>query len=194
MEVNELGQVSGRSKGKQFFMNDGIISPHTGEKVSSEVHNDLMKQEANIKTDAEYEKEINDVVDYNVNLKNVPESYSTFKLNGNAVMVRLYKHPAFKKVGTMYIPNKLVIPYQTEGGKYQTMENPLQFTHKGVIYNISSQCSSDFREKFKVGDIIHLKMGINLMQQRTWLDPEDYYNGNFDNHFIINENMIEKGV
>ena len=34
---------------------------------------------------------------------------------------------------------------------------------------------------------------INLMQQRTYLKVEDFYNGEFDNHFIINESMIEKG-
>lgn len=194
MEVNELGQVSGNPQGKKFFVNQGIVNGLTGEKISSDTHEKMMKQEANIKTDEEYQKEVDDVIQYNEDLKNVSEEYKKIKLNGNSILIRLYKHPSIRKVGSMYLPNKLVLPYQTEGGKYATMENPLQYIHKGVIYNISDQCSDQFKAKFKVGDIIHLKLGINLMQQRTWLEPEHYYNGEFDNHFIINENMIEKGT
>lgn len=193
MEVNELGQVSGNPQGKKFFVNQGIVNGLTGEKISSDTHEKMMKQEANIKTDEEYQKEVDDVIQYNEDLKNVSEEYKKIKLNGNSILIRLYKHPSIRKVGSMYLPNKLVLPYQTEGGKYATMENPLQYIHKGVIHSISDQCSEQFKSKFIVGDIVHLKLGINLMQQRTWLQPEDYYNGDFDNHFIVNENMIEKG-
>lgn len=193
MEVNDLGRVSGKPQGKKFFMNDGIVNGLTGEKISSDVHDKLMKQEANVRTDEEYQKEIDEVNEYNENLKVVSESYSKIKLNGNAVMIRLFKHPSVKKVGSMFIPNKLVVPYQTEGGKIDVKENPLQYIHSGVIYNISDQCTDTFKNKFKVGDVIDLKLGINLMQQRTYLKAEDFYSGDFDNHFIINENMIEKG-
>ena len=124
MEVNDLGKVSGKPQGKKFFMNDGIVNGLTGEKISSDVHDKLMKQEADVRTDEEYQKEIDEVNEYNENLKVVSESYSKIKLNGNAVMIRLFKHPSVKKVGSMFIPNKLVVPYQTEGGKIDVKENP----------------------------------------------------------------------
>lgn len=195
MEVNDRGEVSGKPKGK-IFMAPSLVDM-SGNKLTAEKKNEvfeaLAKSENNVLSDDEYQKEIDDTVEYNANLKTVPDSYNKIKLNGNAVMIRLFKHPSIRKVGSMYIPNKLVVPYQTEGGKYATMENPLQYIHEGVIYNISDQCSETFRSKFKVGDVIDLKLGINLMQQRTYLKVEDFYNGEFDNHFIINESMIEKG-
>ena len=110
------------------------------------------------------------------------------------VLIRLFKHQTTKKVGSLYIDNTLIIPYQTEGGKIAKMQNPLQYIHAGVINLISDQCTEAFKTKFNVGDVVHLKMGINLMQQRCWLNPEDYYEESFDNWFLINENMIEKGI
>jgi len=193
MEVNDLGQVSGKPKGK-IYTAPSLVSLN-GEKISSEVHEQMMKQEANVKTDAEYQKEIDDVVEYNEKLKDISviESYNSVKLNGNSILIRLYKHPPVRKIGNMFIPNKLIVPYQTEGGKQATMESPLQYIHRGVIYSISSQCTADFRDKYKVGEVVDLKLGLNLWQQRTWINVEEYYNGTFDNFFIINENMIEKG-
>lgn len=192
MEVNDLGQVSGTPKGKNFFVNPtpGKIE---GDSLSNEKKLELMKMDAGTKSEYEYEKEIKDTADYNETLVNVPESYAKIKLNGNSILVRLFKHCEVLKQGKFYIPNKLMYIQQTEGGKYVQKENPLQYMHSGVIYNISDQCSPAFREKFKVGDVIDLRFGINLMQQRTWLNVHEYYEDKFDNHFIINENMIEKG-
>ncbi len=196
MEVNELGEITGKPQGKLFFMDKGLVSP-SGEKLGTAKRNEIFestaKSQVGVRSDEDYEKEINDTIEYNAGLSAVPDSYSKIKLNGNSILVRLFKHCSIRKIGTLYTDNKLVTPYQTEGGKYKTMENPLQYIHKAVIYNISDQCTETFKSKFKVGDTVDLKMGINLMQQRTWLNVEDYYNGEFDNHFIINENMIEKG-
>lgn len=197
MEVNHKGEVSGSPKGKQIFMGNTDLVGLDGGKLSSEEKNKAWQKNAEaangIKSDEENQKLIDEVIEYNASLKNVDDKYSKVKLNGNAIMVRLYKHSPVRRVGTMFVPNELVVPYQTEGGKYATQKSPLQYIHKGVIYNISDSCSEQFKTKFKVGDVVDLKMGINLMQQRTWLEIEEYYNGDFDNHFLLNENMIEKG-
>lgn len=199
----QFNHESGKVEGKQsynFYMNEdknkqkGIITPNkeltdlSGKKLS------MMKDEAGVKSDEEYQKEIDDIIAYNESLKTPTEEADKFKLNGNMVLVRLFKHQTTKKVGTLYLDNTLIIPYQTEGGKIAKMQNPLQYIHAGVINTISDQCTEAFKSKFNVGDIVHLKMGINLMQQRCWLNPEEYYEETFDNWFLINENMIEKGI
>ncbi len=195
---HENGKVEGKPS-YNFYMNGKgdkkeIVTPNkdiidiSGKRLSA------MKDEAGVKSDEDYEKEIKDIEDYNEGLLAPAGEADNFKFNGNTVLIRLFKHCTTKKVGTLYIDNTLVMPYQTEGGKIAKMQNPLQFIHAGVINAISDQCSEGFRNKFKVGDVIHLKMGLNLMQQRTWLDPNEYYEELFNNWFLINEGMIEKGV
>jgi len=153
-----------------------------------------MKQDNNVKSDEEYLREIKEVEDYNKNLSNTTD-LSGYNFNGNVVIVRLYKQPQYKLMGGMFISNELVLPYQDkESGRIKTMSNPLQYQYRGVINYLSEQCSEGFKAKFKVGDVVDLKMGLNLMQQRTWLNPQDYYDDVFDNYFNINENMIEKGI
>jgi len=189
--------LGGKVGDKIITAEKGLLGP-SGEKLSSEKFKELkdkeFKEEVGVKEDSEYEQLLKDIDDYNKSLLTVSEEASKYNLNGNVVLIRLFKHKTMKKVGSLYIENKLVIPYQTEGGKIAKMENPLQYIHAGVINAISTQVSEAFKEKFKVGDVVHLKMGINLMQQRCWLNPEDYYDEIFDNWFLINENMIEKGV
>lgn len=192
MEVNDLGQVSGKPQGKKFFMQDKSLIKPDGTKLSNEKRLELMSKDAGIRTTEEYQKEIDDIIQYNENLKkifNVP-----IKLNGNTILVRLYKHQTTKRIGDMFVPNRLVIPYQTEGGKIAHQDSPLQFTNRAVVYMISPNTSESFRKVFKEGDIVDLRFGINLMQQRTWMTPESYDNDQFENWFIINENMIEKGI
>jgi hypothetical protein len=198
----QFNHESGKIEGKQsynFYMNEDknkvkILTPAkdiidvSGKRLS------MMKEEAGVKSDEQYQKEIDDIVAYNESLKTPTGEADNFKLNGNMVLVRLFKHQTTKKVGSLYVDNTLIIPYQTEGGKIAKMQNPLQYIHAGVINAISDQCTEQFRNKFKVGDVVHLKMGINLMQQRCWLNPEEYYEETFDNWFLINENMIEKGI
>lgn len=153
-----------------------------------------MKQDNNVKSDEEYLREIKEVEDYNKNLSNTTD-LSGYNFNGNVVVVRLYKQPQFKLISGLFVSNELVLPYQDkESGRIKTMSNPLQYQYRGVINYLSEQCSEGFKAKFKVGDVVDLKMGLNLMQQRTWLNPQDYYDDVFDNYFNINENMIEKGI
>lgn len=203
MEVNELGMVSGKPLAKNFFLNgnndkNSIINPATGEVMSSDKKQEIWQanaeKEFNVKSDADNQKEIDEVNEYNESLKVVTDSANAFKLNGNSILLRLYKHPPVRKEGSFYIPNKLMVPYQTEGGKREVRESPLQFIHRGVIQSISDQCSEGFKSKFKPGDIVDLKMGINLLQQVCYLHPSDYYEMKYDNWFIVNENMIEKGI
>lgn len=195
---HENGKVEGTQSYNFYMGGKGdkkeILTPATdiidlsGKKLAD------MKMDAGVKSDEEYEKEIQDILDYNEALKTPTGEGETFKFNGNTVLIRLFKHLTTKKVGSLYVDNTLVIPYQTEGGKIAKMQNPLQFIHAGVVNAISDQCSEAFRNKIKVGDIVHLKMGLNLMQQRCWLDPNEYYEEYFNNWFLINENMIEKGI
>ncbi len=210
MEVNDRGMVSGKPLAKNFFLNGSntgldIINPATGEKMSSEKLTPEKKQEiwqANIekefdlKTDEQYQAEIDEIVEYNEKLKELTDIAvaNGFKLNGNSILLRLYKHPPVRKEGSFYTTNKLMVPFTTEGGKKEFRDSPLQFIHRGVVHNISNQCSETFRNNFKVGDIIDLKMGLNLLQQVCYLHPEDYYQMKYDNWFIVNENMIEKGI
>lgn len=198
MEVNDRGEVSGKPKGKIFIPPSLVDS--TGNTLSTdkkqEMFERISKSEMNIKSDEDYQKEIDDVFTYNEGLRNrdLIKEHNLIKLNGNAILIRLFKHPPVRKVGSMYIPNKIVYSIQTEGGKTQMAESPLQYIHRGVIYNISDQCTDGFKKKFTLGDVVDLKLGLNLWQQRTWLKAEDFYEDKFDNYFIINENMIEKGV
>lgn len=200
--MQQFNHESGKIEGKpsyNFYMNGkgdkkDILTPNkdiidiSGKKLAN------MKDEAGVKSDEEYEKEINDILNYNEGLKTPTGEADKFKFNGNTVLIKLFKHLTTKKIGSLYVDNTLVLPYQTEGGKIAKMQNPLQFIHAGVINAISDQCTEAFRTKFKVGDVVHLKMGLNLMQQRCWLDPQEYYEEFFNNWFLINENMIEKGV
>lgn len=149
----------------------------------------------NIKSDEEYLREIKEVEDYNKSLLTVDPEINKYKFNGNCVIVRLFKHIPYLEKSGIFVPNELVIPFQDkESGRFKTMVNPLQYDHRGVINYISDQCSDVFRNKFKVGDVVDLKFGINIAQHRTWLNPEEYYNEEFHNYFNINENMIEKGL
>jgi hypothetical protein len=199
----QYNHESDKVEGKQsynFYMGGkgdskkGIVTPNKDIIDLSGKKLDLMKVEAGVKSDEDYEAEIQGINDYNEALLTPTGEGDNFKFNGNTVLIRLFKHQRTKKVGSLYTDNTLVLPYQTEGGKIARMENPLQFIHAGVINAISDQCTEAFRNKFKVGDVIHLKMGLNLMQQRCWLDPCEYYEEYFNNWFLINENMIEKGV
>ena len=132
-----------------------------------------MKQDNNVKSDEEYLREIKEVEDYNKNLSNTTD-LSGYNFNGNVVVVRLYKQPQFKLISGLFVSNELVLPYQDkESGRIKTMSNPLQYQYRGVINYLSEQCSEGFKAKFKVGDVVDLKMGLNLMQQRTWLNPQD---------------------
>jgi len=201
--MKQFNHESGKIEGTQsynFYMGgkedskNKILKPATdivdlsGKKLAD------MKLEAGVKSDEEYENEIQGILDYNEALKSPTGEANAFKFNGNMVLVRLFKHLTSKKIGSLFVDNHLVTPYQTEGGKLAKMQNPLQYIHAGVINAVSEQCSEPFKAKFKVGDVVHLKMGLNLMQQRCWLDPQEYYEEFFNNWFLINENMIEKGI
>lgn len=195
---HESGKIEGKPSYNFYMGGDGskksIITPQkdlvdlSGKKLNE------MKAEAGVKSDEEYENEIKEVDDYNIALLTPSKEAEAFKFNGNAVVIRLFKHKPFRKIGDLFLDNKILVPFQTEGGKTAWGLSPLQFVHAGVINAISDQCSEPFKNKFKVGDVVHLKMGLNLMQQRCWLNPEDYHNDHFDNWFLINENMIEKGL
>lgn len=202
MEFNGLSnELEGSPKGKNFYMNGGkkgsVITPATdlitleGKKLITE---ERYKKEHGIKSDEEYLREIQEVKDYNTDLLTPNKELENIKLNGNAIIIRLFKHLPFTLESGIFHNNQLITPYQTKGGKFETMPNPLQFIHRGVINSISVQCSEPFKSTFKVGDVVDLKMGLNLMAQRTFLNPLEYYDNKFDNYFIFNENMIEKGV
>ena len=202
MEFNgESNQIEGSKKYNFYMGGDGknrkksdILVPNKDIVDLSGARLKNMKDQAGVKSDEEYLRELKEVEDYNESIK-VPTDLSMYKFNGNAVVVRLFKQPPYKLISGMFIDNKLSLPYQDkQTGKYKIAESPLQFIYRGVINYISEQCSDQFKTKFKIGDIVDLRFGLNLMQQRTWLSPEDYYEDNFQNYFNINENMIEKGI
>lgn len=178
----------GKGNTDKILLPDSTIKDLNGKKL------EMMKSEAGVKSDEDYEKEINEINEYNTSILTPDKQAEGFYFNGAMVLIKLFKHKPFKKIGNLYVDNKLIVPYQTEGGKIAKMENPLQFIHAGVIHAVSDQCSDVFKTKFKPGSVIHLKMGLNLMQQRCWLNIEDYYDEVFDNWFLVNEHMIEKGV
>jgi len=114
MEVNDRGEVSGKPKGKIFIPPSLVDS--TGNTLSTdkkqEMFERISKSEMNIKSNEDYQKEIDDVFTYNEGLRNrdLIKEHNLIKLNGNAVLIRLFKHPPVRKVGSMYIPNKIVYP------------------------------------------------------------------------------------
>jgi len=202
MEFNgESNQIEGGKKYNFYMDGDGkkkksdlIIPSKELIDLSGKKFNDNKAQELGIKTDEENLRLIQETEDYNASLLTTT-GLTGYKFNGNTVIVRLFKHPPVKLISGMFIPNELSLPYQDkESGRFKTMLSPLQFIYRGVINHVSDQCSEGFRNKFKVGDQVDLKLGLNLMQQRTWLNPEEYYEDKFDNYFNVNENMIEKGI
>ena len=54
--------------------------------------------------------------------------------------------------------------------------------------------SETFSKTFKVGHVVDIKNGLNLMAARLWINPVDQMSNNFDNYFSFNENLIEKKI
>jgi len=140
------------------------------------------------------------IVEYNKSLKNITDEANSFVLNGNNLIVRLFKHDPYimgKDDPTILLSiNPIVVPYQDtkDGGTIKAMEAPLQFIQRGVIVNMSGTYSETFSKNFKVGDVVDIKNGVNLMAARFWINPIDQMSNNFDNYFSFNENLIEKKV
>ena len=148
----------------------------------------------------DYAAKKKEIRDYNESLLTIPDECNTFILNGNALIIRLFKHDPWimssldPNVMIAYSP--IVIPYQdpTAGGEIKTKESPLQFIPRGVIVNMTGTYSENFKANFKVGDVIDIKHGVNIFAQRFWINPNEMITGEFNNYFSVNENLIEKKI
>lgn len=150
------------------------------------------------KTGDKAEQEKQAIIEYNKNLvKTGPTLCEDIKLNGNNLLVCLFKHQPYSDSGFY---SAIQTKQQTPGGKVVSVRAPLQYIIQGVITNMSGSYSDHFKENFKVGDVVTLRMGINLDQLMFFPDiPNLYTNkggnvyGDFEGIFKINENLIENG-
>ena len=193
MEYNALdNNVNGKPKGKNFFMGKDKLEKDTTVKLTEE----MMKQDFNLDNDLVIQREKREIKEYNENLRNVPEEVTNLFLNGNNVLVRLFKHNPHIDTGLVKQKKPIKVRYQDpQSGKYKEEDAFLQYLHRGVIVNNSGKTSDWFKENFKVGDVVDLRSGISLEQQICFLDIQKFYHEGlyaFDNYFLINENMIEK--
>lgn len=205
-EFNALNNTTVGEPKKTFYMNEGSTKKENKIVTPSTTITDAMGIPLTSPSMKHGKAELdpltlkNEIKEYNANLKNIPVEAKSFVMNGNMLVVRLYKHDPFVMSESdptqMIFYNPIQIPYKdpTDEGRIKGMEAPLQFLNRGVIVNMSGHYSDFFSKNFKVGDVVDIKIGAALMLARFWINPEQFVRQEFDNYFSFNENMIEKKV
>lgn len=194
-EYNAMdGSISGKAKGKNFFMQDGKDIKSTGTKIILE--NAINKDLGN---DLVIQREKREIKEYNDNLTETAKDTDAknYFFAGNSVIVRLFKHNPHVDSGLIKDKRPIMVRFQDSNGKFKSEEAFLQYINRGVIVNKTGKYSDFFNENFNVGDIVDLRHGISIEQQMCFLEPQRFYIEGmecFNNYFIINENMIEKKV
>lgn len=179
-----------KEKAKLLMPDKGLVDA-SGTKIKAPQH---------AQVEVDYLSKKKEIKEYNESLSIIPDECNTFILNGNALIVRLFKHDPYimssTDPNTVIACSPIVIPYQdpTAGGEIKTKESPLQFIPRGIIVNMSGTYSENFKANFKVGDVIDIKHGVNIFGQRFWINPEELMRGEFNNYFSLNENLIEKKI
>lgn len=200
MEFNhETSKLTGKAKGKNIFMTDAkdIKSVTSLEsKIQSGLQDELFRKQMNIEDDITITRNKREIREYNQSLQTIEKDCENLQLNGNSLLVRLFKHDPYIVSGLLTSKKPIMIRYtDKESGRVKEDEAPLQFIAKGVIVNLSGNYSTSFKDNFKVGDVVDLKFGLALDQQFCFLNTQDFYHHGmhaFKNYFILNENMIEK--
>ena len=201
MEFNhETGQLSGKPKGKNIFMTDAKDIKASNIILDTAINNkmqeELMKAEMNVENDITITRNKREIKEYNQSLKEITDECKNVVLNGNNLLIRLFKHNPYVETGILTTKKPIMTRYtDKESGRMKEDEAFLQFISRGVIVNMTGKYSDAFKDKFQVGDVVDLKFGVALDQQICFLNTQEFYHKGlyaFDNYFNINENMIEK--
>jgi hypothetical protein len=191
--------LNGKPKGKNIFITDAKdikAATSTDKLILSKFNEEMMKQEMNVEDDLTITRNKREIKEYNQSLRTIEDDVKNIVLNGNQLLIRLFKHNPYIESGMLTTKKPIMTRYtDKESGRMKEDEAFLQFISRGVIVNMTGKYSDQFKENFKVGDVVDLKFGVALDQQICFLDTQEFYHQGlyaFKNYFNINENMIEK--
>jgi hypothetical protein len=194
-EYNSLdNSISGKPKGKNFFVGgkdafkkDPSVKIEIDGMINKDLTNDLIIQ-----------REKREIKEYNQSLRTIDPRVENVVLNGNNLLIRLFKHNPHFNTGLIQEKRPIMVRFQdSQSGKTKTEDAYLQYIHRGIIVNMTGKYSDNFADKFHVGDVVDVKSGLSLEQQICFLDVQEFYHKGlyaFDNYFQFNENMIDKKI
>lgn len=125
---------------------------------------------------------------YNQSLLKIDPQVTKGVINGPKVMVRLFMvYPQTKS--NLLISRFDKVP--TEGGKLKAQESENHYQLRGVVVNVSPDCTDKFREKCSVGKVVDLLPGTEIFKYARVFERHSAYNLSFDNYFSFGENQID---
>lgn len=113
---------------------------------------------------------------YNKEIKEVPNDKAReVTLLGKRILVKPFKFVDETDSG-LIVPN-VQNTVDDETGRRKAEESEQPFQSKGVICNISDECSDDLKRKAEVGDIVHLAPSsfVPFQSDKNYRDIQDEY-------------------
>lgn len=116
-------------------------------------------------------------------------------LLGPKVLVRMFKLKLYNKKG-MYTGGRTheVLSKSEMRKNIEQLPDHMQFQDKGVVIQVSDNCTESFKAKVTPGTVIEVDpTAFNPGRMQRWIHKDNVTN-DFDNYFIIPEFVIENIV
>lgn len=125
---------------------------------------------------------------YNQSLLKIDSQVTKVTINGPKVMVRLFMvYPQSKS--NLLLSRFDKVP--TEGGRIKTQESENHYQLRGVVVNVSPDCSDKFKGKCEVGKVVDLIPATKVFDYARVFERHSAYNIDFDNYFCFGEHQID---
>ena len=174
-------------KSNQFPVGDRTLTVDEQKEVTKGYYERSKLEQDNIRKITE--NEIKDNEEYNKSLFEITDYVKAIELSGPRFLIRLFKFPKVTESG-------LILPQfqqvETEGGRKKVEENKFDYTTRGVVVNISPECTDGFKSRIKVGDIVDVTNNFAMIAQSSKrLDRMNPKSNTIENYFLLNETAVD---